>query len=87
MSLPPCFIPWLLVEPPLCLSVLVEARLHLHVQHDSQALCAACADPALPGHSLVAVFDGHGGSRTAAFAKAHLLSALSATREYKSYVT
>lgn len=43
--------------------------------------------PSLPDHTLVAVFDGHGGSGTAIFAGKKMIAILENTRQYKEYVT
>jgi serine/threonine protein phosphatase PrpC len=42
-------------------------------------------EPICPGHSLVAVFDGHGGSGAAKYAKEHLPSVLINSEEWNTY--
>ena len=42
--------------------------------------------PGLEGHSLFAVFDGHGGKAAALFASAQLLDILQRTVAFRSYV-
>jgi len=41
--------------------------------------------PKLPGHSLFAVYDGHGGKNAAIFAAKHILSVLQETEGFAAY--
>jgi serine/threonine protein phosphatase PrpC len=40
----------------------------------------------LPGHSLFAVYDGHGGKNAAIFAAKHILNVLQETDGFAAYV-
>lgn len=41
--------------------------------------------PGLPGHSLFAVYDGHGGKNAAIFAAKHILNVLQETEGFAAY--
>lgn len=41
--------------------------------------------PSMPNHTFVAVFDGHGGAGTAAYAKKNLIGAIEATESWRLY--